>query len=322
VQSIDLSLPSKDLHPILLGITVEEAGPSSPEFWTTKAKSLEDQGKFDEALNTHDQAMQQLLENPVLWDSKGRLFERAGRTNEAFQAYTKAIEMAARDTNAFLKVLKSAQLDRSSLLNKMGRFDEAGIDNCRARRIPIRDPQTRPELLDLSRFYQSSLGQFLPSRERESTEMLSRVAQQNTGVAFDARGYFGVYGKGVERDVHGIGPQSVVGIPINRRLTRLHIMHSSVYRERAGTEIGSYILHFADGQSETLPIIYGEDVTEERGIRAPSARAKLAWPGSKTKLPIYQVTWTNPQPDVEIKSLDLVSAMTETSPLLIAITVE
>jgi hypothetical protein len=200
--------------------------------------------------------------------------ELAGRSADAAEAYTKAIEMAARDTNSFLKVLTSALFERSSLLKKMGRLGEAGMDNCRARRIPTRDPQTRPELLDLSRFYHSSLGQFLPSRERESTEMLARVAQQNTGVAFDARGYFGVYGKGVERDGHGTYRQLVAAIPINRRLTRLHIMHASVYQSRAGTEIGSYVLYFADGQSETLPIIYGEDVTNDLEYRrSPIARA-------------------------------------------------
>ena len=152
--------------------------------------------------------------------------------------------------------------------------------------------------------------------------MLARVVQQNTGVAFDARGYCGLYAKGGERDVGSTWPQSVPDIPINRRLTRLHIMHASVYRERAGTEIGYYILHFADGHSETLPIIYGEDVIEEPKNQAPTVRAKVVWPTSKGKLPIYKVTWTNPHPEVEIKSLDFVSAITETSPLLIAITVD
>src|SRR4029079_16032987 len=137
-------------------------------------------------------------------------------------------------------VLTSALLERSSLLIKMRRFDEAGIDNCRARRIPTRDPHTRPEMLDLSRFYNASLGFFLPSRNRESTDLLSRVAEQNTGVAFDARGIVMLDGKGPERDGVGQRLQSVLGVPINRRLTRLHVMQGASYRDRDGNQIGYY----------------------------------------------------------------------------------
>jgi len=322
VRTIDLSRRSDNVYPILLGITVEEAEPGSAEFWMTKAKEIEEQGDLAGASDTLDHAIRQLPKNPILWESKGKLFEGSRRTNEAFDAYTRAIETAADDTNAFLKVLTSALLERSSLLIKMGRFDEAGIDNCRARRIPTRDPKTPPEMLDLSRFYNASLGFFLPSRNRESTDMLTRVAQQNTGVAFDGRGIVMLDGKGPERDGVGQRLQSVHGIPINRRLTRLHVMQGASYRDRGGNQIGYYVLYFADGQRETLPIIYGQDVSAEQGNRAQTTRAKVAWPGTRTQLPIFTVSWMNPRPDVEIKSLDFVSVMSESSPLLVAITVE
>jgi hypothetical protein len=41
-----------------------------------------------------------------------------------------------------------------------------------------------------------------------------------------------------------------------------------------------------------------------------------------TRLRLYQTCWTNPRPEVEVRTVDFVSAMTGSAPFLIALTVE
>jgi hypothetical protein len=329
VQSIDLSVRSKDLFPILLGITVEEAGPSSPQFWTMKAKVFEDQGNSAEALSIHDQATQHLPHSPVLWNSKGSLFERMGSRNEAFEAYTKAIETAALDTNAFVKVWRQALSQRTGLFLKMGRYTEAGIDNCRARNFPLRNPQTPPEFLDLSAFYEYDMSWFLGFRHRERLKLFVSEVRRNSEVEFDVRGFVALSGTGVG-DVIKATRQSVTNIPINRHCAQLHVLHSASNVEREGTRTGVYILRYTDGQSAELPIIYGEHVRSRRDpmISGPLTNAIIGWSGlsdkpeAGTKVTVFKSTWANPRPLVEVKSLDFVSAMTASFPVLLAITVE
>lgn len=54
--------------------------------------------------------------------------------------------------------------------------------------------------------------------------------------------------------------------------------------------------------------------------KGPQERCKDKWPDWGVRL--YKLTWTNPRPEVEIKSLDLESTMTQSAPFVVAITVE
>jgi hypothetical protein len=51
----------------------------------------------------------------------------------------------------------------------------------------------------------------------------------------------------------------------------------------------------------------------------------VAWTGKAEdgeEIHLYRSTWENPQPGKVVASIDIVSAMTNTSPLIVAITVE
>ena len=226
---------------------------------------------------------------------------------------------------------REALLQRSALFLKMGRFDEAGVDNCRARNFPLRNPQTPPELLDLSAFYEYDMSWFLGSRHRGRLSTFLQEVRQNSGVEFDARGFVALSGNGTGvGDVIKANRQSVTNIPVNRLCTRLHVLHSASSGKGVGTRIGSYILRFADGKSEELPIIYGVHVRSRRDAKnsEPVTSAIIGWSGvsdkpeAGTKVTVYKATWVNPRPSVQIKSLDFVSAMSESAPLLLAITAE
>jgi hypothetical protein len=101
-----------------------------------------------------------------------------------------------------------------------------------------------------------------------------------------------------------------------------------------GVQVGSYVLHYADGECREVPLLYGRDLanwwfwglprgsSEDRGAFA-------AWVGQNPDaakngagICLYKSTRENPRPDVELVSIDFVSSMSFAAPFLVALTVE
>ena len=94
-----------------------------------------------------------------------------------------------------------------------------------------------------------------------------------------------------------------------------------------------FVWHYATGE-EASPILYGQDVRDwwwrpESAQEPTSARSRVVWTGSNPiardkgyKLRLYLTTIENPRPQDMVRSLDYVSAMIESAPFLIALTVE
>ena len=129
-------------------------------------------------------------------------------------------------------------------------------------------------------------------------------------------------------------PQAVKGIAVQARGRVLHFLHST----QGGADvddklIGAYVIHYADGSIEQAPIVYGRDITNwwHRDPGRRITRAKPAWtglndmteqharPGLQVRL--FDMAWTNPHPEKEIASLDVLSAGKECDPFLVAVTV-
>jgi hypothetical protein len=94
-----------------------------------------------------------------------------------------------------------------------------------------------------------------------------------------------------------------------------------------GTQVGTFVLNYADQQQHGFPIIYGEDVRDwnvgsER--KKQLTRGRIVWTArdGKYQFRLFKTTWENPMPDNEITSIDFVTKMTAAAPFLIAITVE
>jgi hypothetical protein len=107
----------------------------------------------------------------------------------------------------------------------------------------------------------------------------------------------------------------------------MHFLHATGWSEQDGTEIGRYVLHFADGQTRPIPLVYGEDLRDwvvgskpDQGV----IRATVAWTGTNVfnAIRLFKTTWENPAPAVRLETIDFVSAQTACSPFLIAITLE
>lgn len=194
---------------------------------------------------------------------------------------------------------------------------------------PQRAPGTPARFLDLSRFYNASLTEaWEPGRLRPHLTNLVTGLQRFDGVEFDTRGIVQLRG---ERFVSSVFPRMVNDLPIQQLCKRLHFLHGSAFASsRTGRSIGTYVIHYDGGQTNTTPIRYGRDVVDlcEEPGNAEAARAQ-AWRGQYQSSTgevrpvfLYHKVWENPLPGTFIRSLDFVSEMEDPAPFLIAITAE
>ena len=287
-------------------------------------------------LSTLARVVRRFPEHPRLWNAKGLLEGQSGQIEEALRDFTQAIGLAEARADAAAE-LNDALLQRSLLLKEVGRLAEAGADYCRAKGIPIRDPDAPPSLIDLSLYFNVPL--------TASLHNMKGSAGNDLGGLPPGRGLFG----GVEFDVRGIVslnglelwspvdlPRAVTNVPIHSRFAKLHCFMGTGWRENEGTQIGRFVFHYAGGQTEELPICYAIHVRDciaqpKQGELEdnPLERAVVAWTGQNRNalsldghLRLYMTTWDNPHPDLEVMSTDFVSSMTHCAPFLIAMTVE
>src|SRR6185369_2885681 len=105
-----------------------------------------------------------------------------------------------------------------------------------------------------------------------------------------------------------------------------------VRNDPAGTVAGTFVIHYVDGQTAEVPVRLVEDgfdwhLSSSRRNNPSGADSKLAWRGAsgigqEVELGVYLKTWSNPRPDVEISTLDFISAMNDANPFLLALTLE
>jgi thiol-disulfide isomerase/thioredoxin len=196
--------------------------------------------------------------------------------------------------------------------------------------IPARDARAIPAMLDLTRYYHASLTETWHPGDATGND-LSRLPsglQTFAGVTFDVRGVVQLNGGGLI-DMRGKAyPQQVRNIAVGQKCRQLHFLHATGWSDPDGTVIGGYILKYADGSEEDVPVIYGQDVRDWWVGTDPNAtlsRAKVAWAGktpSGGDVRLYLNSRPNPKPDTEITSIDYVSTMSRCAPFLIAVTVE
>jgi hypothetical protein len=194
--------------------------------------------------------------------------------------------------------------------------------------IPARLPQAPPGLIDLSEYYNGSLVQaWHPGNPDHTLEVLPRGLLQLGDVAFDVRGVVQLSGR-LLRDLGGRFPQEITGIKVAQTCRQLHFLHAAGWSSPDGTRIGAYRVHYADGQEQSIPIVYGEDVRDwnaQSDRNTKLRRSKVAWNGvNKAKLPVrlFKTTWVNPLPETEIVSVDFLSTMADAAPFLVAVTAE
>jgi hypothetical protein len=195
--------------------------------------------------------------------------------------------------------------------------------------IPARDPAIPASLIDLSRFYNAGLSDDWYQAGYNLAALPHGRRVGIGGTEFDPRGIIQLGCPHLER-LKAVFPQRVTGIPIRCKCSRFHFLHAAVAQEREGAAVGSYSVQYLNGREIEIPIIYGEDLRSWL-FAADNARelkrATVAWTGRTTgvylrPVRIFKLVWTNPNPDEEVASLDFHSALADTAPFLIALTVD
>jgi len=221
-------------------------------------------------------------------------------------------------------------------MSKFGRFPipKSKLDSL----IEPRPPAASPALVDLTPHYNGLLTEgWIPSSsfgttlERNLGE-LPRGLQEFAGVRFDVRGLIQLAGGALNGSMGASYPAEVKSIRVGQKCRRLHFLQATSWRVADGTVIGRYVIQYQGGAQKEVTIVYGENVRDwwfNPNLSEPTKDAVVAWTGKNPavkaagqSLRLYKFTWDNPSPDSVIESIDLVSANSNSSPFLLALTAE
>lgn len=191
--------------------------------------------------------------------------------------------------------------------------------------IQLRDPMADRHLIDLTNYYTLALTEDASGALGYTLDALPTGVKQLGTVQYDLRGVVQVS----SQQFAGTGkkfPEAVKGIPVGLKCHKLCFLHASRWDEDNRTKIGSYMVHYANGRTWEVPIIYGVDLCDWRSIHDAGADGPVpAWQGhdnAGNEMGLFETAWTNPLPLEEIASIDMVSAMTNAAPFLVAVTAQ
>jgi hypothetical protein len=197
------------------------------------------------------------------------------------------------------------------------------------------------------------LGPYINAQLSESTDGKKGLKDNNLlelppgthvygGVPFDVQGRIQLMGQGLEQ-WQRVFPAKVKDIKIARKCGKIYLFHGENCGSYAkGAAVATLVLHYADGSQREITIKSGEHLSDWWGpiytTQADPARrfitssdSELAWIGKnpwikkyqpELSLRLYKSTFENPQPEVEIATIDYVSTMTYAAPFMVAMTVE
>jgi hypothetical protein len=120
-------------------------------------------------------------------------------------------------------------------------------------------------------------------------------------------------------------PAEVKGIGVNAPARALHFLHACAWA-RAGVEAAIYVVHYADGSEQRIPVRVGREVADWYVDPRPLPAAQVAWTGHIDDKPgpigVYAMRWVNPYPEKPVAAIDLLSAGNEPVSVVFAISVE
>ncbi len=219
----------------------------------------------------------------------------------------------------------------SLLLLTTNAGNEMTLDEVRSGILP-RDPRASPSQINLATYYN-----VLPTAPFQfgglgcDLSLLPQGLVKLAGTEFDVRGVVQLADGWLSKHRY---PREVLGVSIGLKCRRFHFLHASGCGSGSdGTQIGKYVVHYADGQQREIPIVYGRDVRDWfHHLNTPreTEKSTIAWTGSNkitdrmpgVSLRLFKSACENPRPDMEIKTIDYVSTMRRGAPFLVAITID
>jgi hypothetical protein len=119
--------------------------------------------------------------------------------------------------------------------------------------------------------------------------------------------------------------KKVEGIPVGRKAEKLYFLQATHWHAMEGARLGTYVVHYADGSKEEIPIRYGQDVRDwwdsgdDKGKSI--SEGETAWTGTceaatqnGNGIRLFLKTWTNPHPERGIQTLDMVTGDQKSGP--------
>ncbi len=196
-------------------------------------------------------------------------------------------------------------------------------------KIPERDKSASVKMIDLSNHYNSALDDDIHHKPCNTLSDLPKGIQTIDGVKFDIRGLIQLSGLNSENITTLAYPAEVKNIQINQQVTKIHFLHASAWNiELPKMQIGEYLIHYQNGQTQTIPIVYRENIWDW-WTSPEEASMPAAWKGQNPRtlekgfsIRLFKLSWFNPLPELTIQSISLVSNNTGPGQLVVAVTVE
>lgn len=201
-----------------------------------------------------------------------------------------------------------------------------------SKKIPARTTETDKRMVDLSKYYNAALNEtwHKGGMSNNTLKDLPKDIQTLDGTSFDIRGIVQLSGQQAERELSVQFPEKVANIAVQQKGQKVHFLHACGWQSPEGTAIGAFVIHYRDGKIRSVPIVYGVDVqdwwlSEEF---TSDSKPNIVWRGKNHSTPdgpligVCKTTWENPLPGIEIDRIDYQSAMMNSAPFLIAITIE
>ena len=123
----------------------------------------------------------------------------------------------------------------------------------------------------------------------------------------------------------------VRGIRVGAAFDRIHVLHAVHGWVRTGDEVAAYILRYADGTSERIPVVYGRetDTWWTEPTHGDPTAAHIVWTGQNRvaswfarTIRLFAMNWDNPHPGRPVAAIDFESVRSFCDPFLVAISLE
>jgi hypothetical protein len=200
------------------------------------------------------------------------------------------------------------------------------------KKIPSRAMGTDKRMVDLSPYYNAALNEtwHKGGMSNNTLKDLPRGIQTLDGTSFDIRGIVQLSGRQAEQELRVKFPKEITNIKVQQKGQKIYFLHGCGWMSSEGTTIGTYVIHYRNGQTRSIPIVYGVDVRDwwMNEDELSGSKPNVVWTGKNHSAPdgppigICKTTWDNPLPDVEIDHIDYQSSLMNSAPFLIAITLE
>ncbi len=120
-------------------------------------------------------------------------------------------------------------------------------------------------------------------------------------------------------------PERVPGLRVGRKVKKFYFLHGSGWGAGKGEKVMYYQVNYKDKTSVKVEVLDEIHMMNWWFAPVPMTGAKLAWQGkNEVHMPIclYLMEWINPRPQVEVETMDFLSANSGSTPFVVGVTAE